>query len=280
MRYPAVAGKFYPSNPEELKKTIKDLFLGPFGPGVLPHSFTGEKNIIGVVSPHAGYIFSGQVAAYSYLEMSMGERPDTVVIMGPNHTGMGSSLAVTEQDYITPLGVALTDKEMVESILSHGNGAIEEDARAHRYEHSVEVQVPFIQYIDPKIRIVPVVMMVQEPQYAETLARAIELAAEELGRNVQVVASTDFSHYVPPDVAERKDSMAIDKVEEMDPKGLYSTVRRNRISMCGYGPVMALMNIALNKGGRAELLKHATSGDVEPMPEVVGYASIAFYGRD
>lgn len=280
MRYPVVAGRFYPSDPEELKKTIKHLFVGPSGPGVLPYNFTGEKSIIGVVSPHAGYIFSGQVAAHSYLEMSRGERPDTVVIIGPNHTGMGSYLAVTEQDYITPLGIALTDKDMVQSILGHGNGEIEMDTRAHRYEHSVEVQIPFIQYIDPKVKIVPVVMMGQAPQYAEALARAIGLAAEELERNILVVASSDFSHYVPPDMAKRKDSMAIEKIEEMDPKALYSTVRRHKISMCGYGPVMTLMNIALQKGGRAKLLKHGTSGDVEPMPEVVGYASIAFYGRD
>jgi len=281
MRYPAVAGQFYPSDAEELKKTIKKLYLGPLGPGLLSYNFSGEKDIIGVVSPHAGYIFSGQVAAHSYLELSRGMRPDTIVIIGPNHSGMGSPLSVTQHDYLTPLGVAPTDKEMVRSVLKHGKGVISDDVSAHRYEHSVEVQVPFIQDIDLEVNIVPVVMRDQRFESAVALADAIESAAKELNRHIMVVASTDFSHYVPPHVAKEKDALAIEKIEQLDSRGLYSTVKRYGISMCGYGPVMTLLEIAKKRGGTyAKLLKHTTSGDIKPMEEVVGYSSIAVYGSD
>ena len=281
MRYPAVAGQFYPSDAEELKETIKHLFLGPLGPGFLPYNFSGEKDIVGVVSPHAGYVFSGQVAAHSYLEMSRGERPDTVVILGPNHTGIGSPVSVTRHDYLTPLGAASTDKEMVRSILKHGKGALDDDVTAHRHEHSVEVQVPFIQYIDTEVNIVPIVMMDQRPESARRVAEAIDSAAEELNRHIMIVASSDFSHYVPRRVAEEKDALAIEKIEQLDSRGLYSTVKRHGISMCGYGPVMVLLEIAARSGvAAAKLLKYATSGEIQPMEEVVGYSSIAVYGSD
>ncbi len=277
MRYPAVSGKFYPSDGDELRKSIENLYMGPLGPGFLPSHFSGEKDVAGVVSPHAGYVFSGQVAAHSYLEISRGSRPDTVVIIGPNHTGMGAPVSLTHHDYLTPLGVARTDKEMVESILEHEN-FIKDDAAAHRYEHSVEVQVPFLQHIDPDLRIVPVVMMYQKPDAALLLAQAVRGAAAELGRKVLVVASSDFSHYVPPSVAKERDGLAIEKIEEMDAKGLYNTVRRYGISMCGYGPVMAMLEFAsMNGAVNSRLLKYATSGDIQPMEEVVGYAAIAVY---
>ncbi len=279
MRYPAVAGQFYPSDAEELTKTINGLYTGPLGPGQLPYNFSGEKSVLGVVAPHAGYMFSGQIAAHSYLELSRGARPDTVVIIGPNHTGMGSPLSVTHHDYLTPLGPANTDREMVEAMLEY-EGAIADDAAAHRYEHSVEVQVPFVQSIDADVKIVPVVMMAQRPEAAKALAGAIYAAARDLNRRTAVVASSDFSHYVPPAVARKKDMMAVEKIEEMDANGLYSTVRRYGISMCGYGPVMTLLEFARMSGGnRAELLKYATSGDIRPMEEVVGYAALAVYGE-
>ena len=281
MRYPAVSGQFYPSDAEELKETIKHLFLGPLGPGFLPYNFSGERDIVGVVSPHAGYVFSGQVAAHSYLELSRGERPDTVVIIGPNHTGIGSPVSVTRHDYLTPLGVATTDKEMVRSIVKHGKGMIDDDVSAHRHEHSVEVQVPFIQYIDTEVNIVPVVMMDQRFETARTVAEAVDSAAKELGRRIMIVASSDFSHYVSPSVAEEKDALAIEKIEQLDSGGLYSTVKRHGISMCGYGPVMVLLEIAGMRGEKgAKLLRYATSGDIQPMKEVVGYSSIAVYGSD
>ena len=281
MRYPAVSGQFYPSDAEELRKTINKLYLGPLGPGLLPYNFSGEKDMLGVVSPHAGYVFSGQIAAHSYLEISRGNRPDTVVIIGPNHTGMGAPVAVTHHDYLTPLGLAKTDTEMAEAIISHGGGEIKDDAAAHRYEHSVEVQLPFVQHIDVDLKIVPIVMMNQRPETTAKLAESIDLAAKELNRDIIVVASSDFSHYIPPAQAKEKDSRAIKKIEEMDARGLFSTVKRYGISMCGYGPVMTMLEVAGNRGATAsKLMKYATSGDIQPMDEVVGYASIAVYGDE
>ncbi len=267
MRRPSVAGAFYAGDEQSLRRQLENCFLGPLGPGKLPELSKGPRKIIGGVSPHAGYMYSGQIAAHLYSKLAEDGFPDTFVILGPNHTGMGSGIAVTTEDFETPLGVAKVDKELAKAIR---RDLIDEDPEAHRHEHSVEVQIPFLQYVSPDIRFVPVSMMIQDLESAVSVGKTIKNALK--GKDAVVIASTDMSHYVAKEVARKKDGLAIDAIEAMDPKRLWNVVRDHNISMCGYGPVIATMTAC--EGGKAVLLKYATSGDVQPMRDVVGYAAV------
>lgn len=267
MRYPAVAGQFYSSNADELRKQVEDCYRSPIGPGVLPELAKGARSIVGAVCPHAGFMYSGPVAAHVFLALARDGFPETFVIIGPNHSGMGAMVSVGMDDFSMPMGVVPVDKDLARRLC---NGIVSEDRTAHKFEHSLEVQLPFIQHISSDVKIVPICMGLQDYDTAnevgETIGREIQ------GRDVVVLASTDFSHYVPRDVAEKKDGLAIDKILELNPKGLYEVVSKKNISMCGYGPVMAML-IAC-RGRKSELLKYSTSGDVAPMREVVGYAGM------
>ena len=267
MRRPTVAGAFYADGERALKEQIEKCFLGPLGPGRLPKLGTPKRRVLGGISPHAGYAYSGMVAAHLYERIAEDGFPKTFVILGPNHTGRGSGLAVGTQDFETPLGVARIDHELAKALRKD---LVDEDDEAHRHEHSIEVQLPFLQYISPDFRIVPICMSFQDYDAAVSVGKSIH--EESKGRDVVVIASTDFSHYVPAAVAKRKDGMALDAIKAMDPKALYDVVRDEDISMCGYGPVMA--TLAACAGGKPTVLKYATSGDVHKMAEVVGYASV------
>ena len=185
---------------------------------------------------------------------------------------------MTEESYYTPLGEMPVDEEVYERLRDLG---LESDMGAHRYEHSVEVQIPFLQWLEEKagrgtgggMRLLPIVMMAQDHGTARKLGEMLRKALE--GRDALVVASTDFSHYVPQEVAEKADALAIERILRLDAKGLFSLIRRTGISMCGYGPVMAMLEAV--EPSRAELLKYATSGDISPMRDVVGYAALAIY---
>jgi hypothetical protein len=268
MREQAVAGEFYPLEQDELRRSIELSFLHPLGYGRIPELQNKRGGrILGGVVPHAGYVYSGPVASHFYAELAQDGFPETFIIIGPNHTGIGSMVAITMEDFKTPFGVARIDKDLAKLIHRE---IVDLDSMAHSYEHSIEVQLPFLQFFKKEIKIVPIVMMAQEYEFAVELAKIIRDAIS--GRDVVIIASSDFSHYVPRDIAYENDMKGIEKILKGDVKGFYEALRRYNITACGYGPISTML---LATGGRARLLKYATSGDVFKMGEVVGYASIA-----
>ncbi len=272
VRRPAVAGQFYPGNEKKLREKIKECFTHQLGPGSLPAEEGDSRKIKGFVCPHAGYPFSGPIAAHSYKSLVEDGIPETVIILGPNHHGMGAGIAVADEDHRTPLGTVEIDEEMVDSIVK-GNDLIQVDNMAHQREHSLEVQLPFLQYFSDSFKVVPICCSEQTFKRAKNVGEKIKKATE--GKDSLVIASTDFSHYVLKKNAKKKDKKAIDRIISNDPKGLFDTVQKENISMCGYGPVVSMM---IGSGGNeGKLLKYATSGDVVDQREVVGYGSIAFY---
>ncbi len=269
MRYPAVAGQFYEAEASALRRQIESCYRHPLGPGRHPEAArAGPRALKGLVVPHAGYMYSGPVAAHAYAALAEDGLPGAFVILGPNHTGMGAMEALGAHDWETPLGVVAYDRELGARLL---RGPVTEDIVAHRREHSIEVQLPFLQDLSSAVRFAPICMGVQELREATGVGEVVREAIR--GLDVVVVASTDFCHYIPKAEAARRDRMAIDRIVAGDVKGFYRTVQENDISMCGYGPVVAMMT-AIGPA-RAELLKYGSSGDVAPMEEVVGYAAVA-----
>ncbi len=267
IRMPAVAGQFYEGDREGLVQQIERCYLHPLGPGDLPRvNNLREGKIGGLVVPHAGYMYSGPVAAHAYRALAADGLPEAYVIIGPNHTGFGPGVATLGMDFDTPLGVAKLDRKLYEAVTAMG---VPDDLSAHRYEHSVEVQLPFLLHLGD-VKFLPIVMMSQDYRTARELGAILRKAIGD--RDVVVIASTDFSHYVPKEVAYKADALAIDYILSLDPRGLFDLIRRTGLSMCGYGPVMAMLETVM--GSEAHLLKYATSGDVAPMYEVVGYAAI------
>jgi AmmeMemoRadiSam system protein B len=265
MRAPAVAGKFYPSREDETLDMIGRLFESSLGE-IPDLNVEGKRRIRGAVVPHAGYVYSGPVAAHAYAAMAKDGFPETFVIIGPNHHALGAPVAVSTEDFLTPLGPMRIDRDIAESL----NGIIVNDPLSHRYEHSIEVQIPFIQFFSEEARIVPIVMAAQVFETAREVADELRKAIR--GRDVIIIASSDFSHYIPASEAKKQDEAVIHKILSMDAEGVYDTVIRRDVSMCGYGPVMVSM--LASGASHAELLRYGTSGDVTPMRDVVGYASL------
>jgi AmmeMemoRadiSam system protein B len=278
IRSPAVAGSWYAGTPNSLRNQIEELFTHRLGPGSLPKVVEeGPRNIVGLVVPHAGYMASGPVAAHAYHRLAKDGKPDAIVIFGPNHTGRGSALSVmNEGAWRTPLGDVEIDAETANKIVSASN-IIDVDDRAHVYEHSIELQLPFLQYLyDSEFKFVPVCFMMQDLMSSREVGKAVASALR--GKNALVIASSDMTHYEPQQRAEKKDKMAIDAALKMDEKQYYHTVEAYGISTCGYGPVIAAITAAKELGAKkAQLLCYKTSGDVlGDRSAVVGYASIAF----
>jgi hypothetical protein len=270
MRFPAVAGSFYPRTKEGLVAEIERCFRHKVGPGSLPGKCKGTNKIRGLVSPHAGYVYSGPVAAHGFKALAEDRpRPDRIIIIGPNHHGVGSGVALGVDDFSMPMGLVRLDTSMAKALCRE---MIDRDLVAHRGEHSIEVQLPFLQYIYGDISFVPICMLIQDYEMAREVGRVIRETPEAKG--ALIVASTDLSHYVPRAEAAKLDSIAIKDIENGDARALAGHLEQYNISMCGYGPVMAALE-ALRAKGRC--LKYGTSGDIEPMPDVVGYASIALY---
>ncbi len=268
MRKPVVAGQFYPDKVKDLDNAIIESFTHPLGPGEVPAlSVKREGRIIGGVVPHAGYIYSGPVAANFYNELVKDGFPESFIIIGPNHTGLGSMVSLTMEDFQTPYGIARIDRDLAKEI---HKGIVDVDLQAHLYEHSIEVQLPFLQFFKKEIKIVPIVMMAQDYEFASELSDIIHDAIKD--RDAVVIASSDFSHYVPKKSAYERDLRAINFLISGDIKGFYKALGEYNVTACGYGPIATAM---LSTRGRARLLKYATSGDIFPMEEVVGYASIA-----
>ena len=268
MRYPAVAGQFYAGSEAALRKQVEECFLHELGPGQLPEINTnGPRRIRGIVSPHAGFVFSGPVAAHGFAELAKDGLPEVFIVLGPNHRGVGSGIAITTHDFETPMGLMEIEKNLASDL---NRGIIDDTILAHRHEHSIEVQLPFIQYMAQDRKFVPICMLMQDYKSAVEVGKIIRQAIGD--RDAVIIASTDFSHYVSPEKAQAQDNLAIQQILDLNPKGLFETVRKNRITMCGFGPVMAMLEAV--QGSEAQLLKYSTSGDVQPMAEVVGYASI------
>jgi AmmeMemoRadiSam system protein B len=272
IRRPAVAGAFYAASPEKLQKQIIDCFKHPLGPGRLPES-KYESSILSVVCPHAGYIYSGPAAAHSYLALGEQAAPETVVVIGPNHTGWGTPVSImSEGVWKTPLGELTIDSELAEKILEHADTA-RSDESAFIREHSIEVQLPFLQFIYPDFKFVPICMGYQDLDTSVELGQAIHEASADT--NIIVVASSDLTHQEPKDSANKKDGYVLDAIRAMDERQLQDSVHRHHITTCGYGPIsVALVYSKLRNATGAEVLSYYTSGDiVGDNRAVVGYAS-------
>jgi AmmeMemoRadiSam system protein B len=273
IRKPAVAGTFYAATRAGVIDQIEWSYRHKLGPGEVPEvNASGPRNIIGLVAPHAGYMASGPVAAHAYYALARDGVIDTAVIVGPNHTGYGSAISVWSSGaWTTPLGNARVDEPLARQLIG---GAVRSDESAHIYEHSVEVQVPWLQHLyGDNISIVPVAVLAQDAGTARELGEALS----RLNGNIVLIASTDFTHYEPQESAARKDSGVIEAIQHLDSNDMYRRLGEQDSSMCGYGPVAAVVHAAQLKGAtRTELLKYATSGDViGDFSRVVGYASVA-----
>lgn len=279
LRRAQVAGSFYKGTKAGLTSEIEECFTHPLGPGRLPTlAQVGDRKLVGLLCPHAGYIYSGPMAARSYFELASDGKPDKIVIIGPNHTGQGSGVSMmSEGTWETPLGQIRVDKEAAERI-SKISDIIDLDDQAHLYEHSVEVQLPFLQYVlKAEFEFVPICMMMQDLKTSLEVGKAIGQALKD--DDVLIVASSDMTHYESAEVAKRKDHLAIDAILALDDTKLQETVQSHRISMCGHGPVASM--IAASKilnAKTAQLLGYSTSGDITgDNSEVVGYLAVSLH---
>ena len=261
MRIPVVAGQFYPSNPRTLKKDIKSYFSGI--------TITPDPAITGAVVPHAGYVYSGRTAAHVYAALP---NADTFVIIGPNHTGYGSMVSVSSDTWSTPLGEVDADLDLIESLPRR---IIDIDESAHQYEHSIEVQLPFLQTLFKDFKIVPICMGLQDEETARDVSDELMDAISETDKKVVVIASSDFTHYKPAAVAYDIDHYVLDPLLELNVTEFYSRIRERDASVCGHGPIAVMMRVCRGLGANsARLLNYSNSGDVQPMAEVVGYAGV------
>jgi AmmeMemoRadiSam system protein B len=265
LRKTAVAGQFYPADKKNLEKELKKMVV------------VGEKRqkVLGLMAPHAGYMYSGACAGQGYGRVIVSE---TVIILGVNHRGQGAPLALDGNDsWQTPLGDVALDSELRSSLLN-ASSLFAIDSEAGRLEHSLEVQVPFIQYLSPGSRILPITVAAH--RLPDLLAAGAVIAAILKGNpNLMIVASSDMSHYIPAAQAKELDFKAIDMMRQLDAEGLYRTVLENRITMCGVAPAVIMLQAAKEAGAtKAELLCYTHSGVVSgDMDEVVGYASLIVY---
>jgi len=270
-RRPAVSGMFYAGTARELEEQIEWCYKHELGPGVIPQvNNEGLRKIVAIVVPHAGYYYSGPVAAHAYKELADDGIFDTAVILGPNHTGYGYPVSVwMGAAWDTPLGEVEINKTLAQSLLG---GIIRADETAHIYEHSIEVQLPWLQYLYKNIKIVPITMLVQDIETARTVGKVISQADS----NLILIASSDFTHYEPHPVAVEKDGSVIEAIVALDEEELYKRCECLNCTMCGYGPVASVLMAAKEmKAKKARLLKYATSGDTSgDFSRVVGYASI------
>lgn len=282
IREPAVAGFFYSYNENELIKQIEELFLSEHGPGITPDPVkNGKYNLISLISPHAGYMYSGPIAAHGFLYLANDGLPDTIIIVGPNHTGLGSGVSIYPGGiWKTPLGKIEIDDELVDEIIKNSN-IIDIDETAHLREHSIEVQLPFLQYIYKKankqFKLIAIILLMQDINTAMDIGSAMYHAVRKINKKVVVIASTDFTHYEPHEIARRKDKYVIDEILSLNPEGIIKVVYSRNISMCGFGPVAATVYYSKLMGAtKAYLLKYGTSGDVTgDLSSVVAYASFA-----
>ena len=262
IRQPVVANQFYPGDPAHLRQTLQ----------ALVPEVREKQRAIAVVSPHAGYVYSGAVAGETFAQVRI---PETVVILGPNHHGLGEPLALGVSDWSMPLGTVPIQRRLAHAIIQRSK-VIVEDETAHLREHSLEVQVPFLQYLQQDLAIVPIVVSHLSYSVCQQAARDLAEAIHGFGEPVLIIASTDMTHYEPRRSASSKDRLALERLLAMDPPGLYETVIGNRISMCGIMPTTITLLAAMELGARqAQLVRYTDSGEVSgDTDQVVGYAGL------
>ena len=266
MRKPVVAGQFYPGSEALLEKELSALTVDK----------KKKLDAVGVVSPHAGYVYSGPVAGEV---LSSIKAKTTYIILGPNHTGFGKPFGLdAERTWKTPLGEVNIDKELAEAILGHSQH-VEKDTLCHNYEHSIEVQLPFLQFLNRNFTFVPIIISSADGKTYKEIGKGLARAIKDLKKDVTIIASSDMTHYEPHESAKKKDKMAIDKVLALDIDGFLETVESHQISMCGYAPAAIMMQASLELGAKqAKLIKYNTSGDTSgDYSAVVGYAGIVIY---
>jgi AmmeMemoRadiSam system protein B len=262
-RAPAVAGQFYYGTAKKLTSQVEQYI----------DKNAKKEKAIGIVSPHAGLVYSGAVAGSVYSSI---EFPQTFILIGPNHTGLGSQVSLmVSGEWEIPTGMLSVDEKISHRIAMHVP-IVTKDSHAHLFEHSLEVQLPFIHYVSQKAKIVPIVILSASLDECKMLGEGIAQAVRDAGYPVVVVASTDMSHYVHDDVAKKVDQKAIDRIISLDPEGLYEVVLRERISMCGSLPVTAMLFAVKALGAQsARLVRYTTSAEVSgDYDHVVGYAGI------
>jgi AmmeMemoRadiSam system protein B len=262
VRRSAVAGRFYPGDSRSLLRAVR--------------SYLSDDHTVaamGCIAPHAGYIYSGHVAGAVYSQLHL---PSTCIILCPNHTGYGRPVSImSEGSWETPLGRIAIDAELA-AALKERSSLLEEDSVAHRGEHAIEVQLPFLQAIRRDLRFVPIALGTGRLEVLEALGEALAAVVSTLAEKPLIIASSDMNHYESDAITRFKDSKAIDRILALDALGLWETVQREHISMCGYGPAVAMLTAAQHFGAsRADLVKYATSGDISGDREtVVGYAGV------
>ncbi len=264
MRKPTVANRFYPGNREQLTREIKDL---------LPPTQSSEKvKALAVMSPHAGYIYSGALAAKTFHQV---EIPETVVLLGPNHTGQGSPVALSADTWDMTLGNVEVNSDF-NTLLLQNSPLFRIDETAHRFEHSLEVQIPFLQMQKKNLKIVPVILSHLSYTDCKELAKALAFAIKQYKEDILIVASTDMSHFESRKIAQQKDSMAVREIEQLNPKGLFQTVIENNISMCGMIPtVITMLAVKILGATSSQLVDYTDSGYVAgETSQVVGYAGV------
>ncbi len=270
IRQPIVAGRFYPALPAELKEEIDSYKMGEAGEKIEP---------LMLVLPHAGYMFCGRIIAKTLGRVTL---PDTLIMLGPNHTGRGTALSVwPEGEWLTPFGKAEVDRELAGEIISSNNG-FQPDTTAHAFEHSLEVLLPFLQDINPAVRMVPVAVATGDPAALKRAASALAgiIAAHRArGRNITLLVSSDMNHFDNQDVTVRKDGLALECLAALNPDGLLQTVKENNISMCGVWPASLALYAALELGAqKAEIAAYGTSAAASgDSSRVVGYAGAVIY---
>ncbi|MBT4512119.1 MAG: MEMO1 family protein [Chloroflexi bacterium] len=262
-RNATVAGRFYPGTRSALQGEIER-----FTANDVP-----KEEVIGVVSPHAGYIYSGLVAGTTFSRVNI---KDTCVILGPNHTGQGYPASImVNGSWETPLGEVEIDSDLAIQILNNSE-YLEEDEIAHVYEHSIEVQLPFLQYFKKDVKIVPIVLAYSDSTVYKEIGSSIARAVRETGRETVIVASSDMTHYESQESAKSKDMKAIQAILDLDEDALFNRIKDLKISMCGYAPTISMIRAAKRLGAQeTELVQYQTSGDVSgDYTRVVGYAGV------
>lgn len=272
-RSPVVAGSFYPGTKKEIDNLLDRIYSHEKSSIQVNLS---EKDLIGAVVPHAGYIFSAYEAVHAFRIISGSPvKYDTFFIINPNHTGYGHEIEVDSSDsWQTPLGSVPLDKDFVDSL------DLPVASNAQMSEHSAEVMLPFLQkWLSYPFRIVPICIMRQNPLTSGEIAEKIYQANQRLKKKIFIIASSDFSHYVDPETGKEKDTLVLNELEKLDSRHLYDTVIRNRISVCGYGPIMTLIEYArlISPKPATKILARGNSGKTRPSSSVVDYVSVLFY---
>ncbi len=263
IRKPVVAGQFYPDDVNELKKQLESFI----------DAEAKKSNALGIVSPHAGYMYSGRVAGSAFSQVNV---PDTVIILAPNHTGYGTPYSIwPDGTWQTPLGNVTVDNELVNLLTSECN-LLSKDYEAHQFEHSAEVIIPFLQHLNPKIKIAVIVVMSRNINELKELGKSLSTVIKNYAPNALVVASSDMTHQESQESANRKDKIAIEEIIKLDEKGLYDKVEEMDISMCGIYPTVSMLVCSKERGAStARLTRYETSGETTgDYDHVVGYAGV------